>query len=214
MHRFTLSVALVLLAGCDPATTERAILGFDGGTEDNRATTAVESFSGKVVGVADGDTLTVLVDEKEIKVRLHGIDCPERGQPYGAKAKTFTGDRAFGQVVTVRVIDHDRYGRTVGRVVLPDGADLSALLVGHGLAWHYVQYAPDDEQLASLEKVARQENREIWSDPVPPIPPWDWRKPRFRPNRSTGDQPAARCSKNRIKTAFQFSRPSSLQLSC
>ncbi len=113
-------------------------------------------LSGKAVSVADGDTLTILIDQKQVKVRVHGIDCPENGQPFGEKAKQLAADRAFGEPVLVKVVDTDRYGRTVGRVELPGGDDLSELLVQHGMAWHYARYAPDDEQLAALEAAARQ----------------------------------------------------------
>ena len=131
-------------------------------------------LTGKVVAIADGDTLTVLVDQKEVKVRVHGIDCPERGQPFGTRAKQFTADQAFGKVVSVEVIDTDRYGRTVGRVTLSTGDDLSASLVEHGMAWHYVKYAPDDKELAALDVAARQGKVGLWLDSKP-IPPWEWR---------------------------------------
>jgi len=127
------------------------------------------------VSVADGDTLTVLVDQKRIKVRVHGIDCPEGGQPFGTEAKQFTTDRALDVAVSVKAIDTDQYGRTVGRVGLSTGGDLSELLVQHGLAWHFVRYAPDDERLAVLETAARQGKFGLWSDSKP-IPPWEWRK--------------------------------------
>jgi endonuclease YncB( thermonuclease family) len=81
-----------------------------------------QSFTGKVVGVSDGDTISVMWEGRAVKVRLHGIDCPEKGQPYGTKAKQYTSEMAFGKEVTVQVKDTDRYGRIVSEVILPDGS--------------------------------------------------------------------------------------------
>jgi micrococcal nuclease len=94
-----------------------------------------EDFSGKVVGVSDGDTITVLRDRTPIKVRLHGIDAPEAGQDFGSRAKQAASELAFGKVVTIQPRDTDRYGRTVALVVLPDGWTLNHELVRSGFAW-------------------------------------------------------------------------------
>ena len=93
-----------------------------------------QSFTGKVVGVSDGDTISVIREGRAVKVRLHGIDCPEKGQPYGTKAKQYTSEMAFGKEVTVRIKDTDRYNRIVGEVILPDGLSLNKELVFVGLA--------------------------------------------------------------------------------
>lgn len=100
------------------------------------------AFTGRVVGVSDGDTLSLLRDGRAVKVRLHGIDCPEKGQPFGAAAKKFTSDAAFGKEVTVQPKAKDRYGRTVAEIMLPDGTSLNQQLVSNGLAWWYRKYAP------------------------------------------------------------------------
>jgi endonuclease YncB( thermonuclease family) len=84
-----------------------------------------EEFGGRVVGVADGDTITVLRDGRGVTVRLVGIDAPEKGQAYGQRAKQFTSGLAFGRTVTVRATGHDRYGRLLGVVTLPDGRSLN-----------------------------------------------------------------------------------------
>jgi micrococcal nuclease len=136
------------------------------------------SFSGKVVGVADGDTIVVLKvagDTKTpIKVRLHGIDCPEKAQAFGQKAKQFTSQMVYGKKVRVEVKDTDRYGRTVGEVFI--GTDsLNRKLVQNGLAWWYRRYAPHDGELGALEKDARSNRRGLWADAAP-IPPWDFRR--------------------------------------
>jgi hypothetical protein len=80
-----------------------------------------EDFTGKVVGITDGDTIRVMHDDAAEKIRLWGIDCPESKQAFGTRAKQFTGDLAFGKVVNVRVRDTDRYHRTVAEIILPDG---------------------------------------------------------------------------------------------
>jgi micrococcal nuclease len=134
-------------------------------------------FAGPVVGVTDGDTIRVMRDGAAVRVRLWGIDCPEAKQPFGTRARQFTGDRAFGKQVTVRVRDIDRYGRTVGEVVLPDGANLNHELVRAGLAWWYRQFAPRDRILESLERDAQQAKRGVWSDGRA-VPPWEWRRKR------------------------------------
>jgi micrococcal nuclease len=96
---------------------------------------AADDFTGKVVGVHDGDTITVLKDRTPVKVRLFGIDCPEIGQDFGSRAKLATSELAFGKVVTVEPRQKDRHARTVADVVLPDGRILNHELVRRGLAW-------------------------------------------------------------------------------
>jgi len=117
-----------------------------------------EQFTGKVVGVADGDTITVLVDgNRQVKVRLGQIDAPEKNQAFGQKAKQSLSDLVFGKQVKVVKETVDRYGRTVGRVYVND-MDVNAEQISKGLAWVYVQYATD-QSLYDLEKAAR--NRKI-----------------------------------------------------
>lgn len=135
---------------------------------------AAETITGKVVRIADGDTLTLLIDREQIKVRLYGIDAPEKGQPFGNRAKQALSDMAFGKTARVEVKDTDRYGRTVGRVFVGD-VDVNLELVKRGMAWHYVRYAPKDKALAQAERDARTAKRGLWAD-AKPIPPWEWRK--------------------------------------
>jgi endonuclease YncB( thermonuclease family) len=134
-------------------------------------------FSGRVVAISDGDTIKVMHDGGAERVRLYGIDCPEKAQPWGTRARQFTGDLVFGRTVTVRVRDVDRYGRTVGEVILPDGQSLNRELVRAGLAWWYRQFAKHDRELGPLEAEARRAQRGLWSDPLP-VPPWEWRRER------------------------------------
>jgi len=136
---------------------------------------AAATFTGKVVGVSDGDTVSVMREGRALKDRLHGIDCPEKKQPFGTKAKQFTSDLAFGKEGEVRVKDTDRYGRIVGEIILPGGLSLNKELVYVGLAWWYRRYAPNDRTLKALEAGARAEKKGLWADKNP-IPPWEWRK--------------------------------------
>jgi micrococcal nuclease len=131
------------------------------------------AWSGQVVGVADGDTISVMHRGKAEKVRLYGVDCPEHGQDYANRSKRFTSDMVYGKVVEVRQVDLDRYGRTVGWVSI-DGKSLNKELLKNGLAWWYARYAPNERELSLLEAEARQKKIGIWSHPHP-IPPWDFR---------------------------------------
>ena len=144
---------------------------------------SAEHFSGRVVHVSDGDTLTVLTAERrEVKVRLHGVDCPESAQPFGQAAKRTTLALAANQSVTVVPVDTDRYGRMVGEIVLPDGSSLNRALVWAGYAWWYRRYAPHDTDLQGLEQAARAERRGLWAD-ASPVPPWEWRAAKTGQNK-------------------------------
>ncbi len=140
-----------------------------------------EVFSGKVVGVSDGDTLSVLRTSdsgelRAVKVRLDGVDCPESAQAFGRRAKQMSRSLCYGKEVRVEVRDVDRYSRLVARVVLPDGRDLSKELVRAGLAWWYRQYSSDAE-LEALEAEAREAGRGLWVDEAAArTPPWTYRQ--------------------------------------
>ena len=134
-----------------------------------------EQFTGKVVGISNGDTLSVLREGKAVKVRLHGVDTPEKAQAFGTRAQQFTSDFVFQRDVMVVVQTTDRYGRLVGEVLLPDGRSLNQELVRAGMAWWYRQYAQNDTTLAQLEAEARAAQRGLWAD-AHPVPPWEWRK--------------------------------------
>ena len=136
---------------------------------------SAEQFTGPVVGISDGDTISVVRGGRAVKVRLYGVDAPEQGQAFGTKARQLTGELAFQRDVTVVIHATDRYGRLVGEVLLPNGRNLSQELVRVGLAWWYRQYAPKDTTLAQLEAEARTATRGLWAD-AHPVPPWAWRK--------------------------------------
>ena len=135
-----------------------------------------DPFDARVVGVSDGDTITVLDGRTRVKVRLNGIDCPEKRQAFGARAKQLTSELAFGRTVTVKPFGKDRYGRVLGEVVLPGGRVLNEELVAAGMAWHYTRYSKD-ETLASLERQAREARVGVWSE-ARPVAPWEFRATR------------------------------------
>jgi endonuclease YncB( thermonuclease family) len=110
-----------------------------------------------------------------VKVRLAGINCPEKDQPFGKKAKKLTSRLALGQVVTAKVLTTDKHGRTIAYVILPGGRNLNHKLIISGLAWWYTSYAPDDRVLAELQAEAREAKRGLWASRIR-IPPWEWRK--------------------------------------
>lgn len=134
-------------------------------------------YQAKVTRVLDGDTIEVLHAGAPERIRLSGIDCPEKAQAFGARAKQFSADLCYGKVVTVQDRGRDRYGRTLGEVRLPDGRDLNHELVNAGMAWWYRKYAANDVLLWSLEQDARQERRGLWADSNP-ASPWAWRHDR------------------------------------
>jgi len=130
-------------------------------------------FEGRVVGVADGDTITVLTDGREsIRIRLAEIDAPEKSQAFGQRSKQSLSDMVFGKTVRVEQQDVDRYGRVVGRVFV-GGTDVNAEQVRQGMAWVYRQYLRD-ATLLKVEQEARTARRGLWSDPHP-MPPWEYR---------------------------------------
>lgn len=136
---------------------------------------ATLALEGQVVAVADGDTLTILDGSKQQhRVRLSEIDAPEKGQPFGTRAKQALSDLCFGRVAEVRDTSADRYGRVVGAVYC-DGRTANAELVRQGFAWVYVQYARRGSELFDMERDARDAKRGLWADPNP-LPPWDWRR--------------------------------------
>jgi endonuclease YncB( thermonuclease family) len=146
-----------------------------------------EEISGKVVGVTDGDTITVLVNKETIKVRLAGIDAPESGQSYGTKSKQALSEMVFGKAVTVKKTGTDRYKRTLGIVVVGD-VDANAKMVEDGWAWHFKKYN-DEERLAKLEVAARNAKRGLWADATP-LAPWDYRARQKTPQTKEADPKA------------------------
>jgi len=134
-----------------------------------------EDYSGLVVSVLDGDTIEVLHNRHPERIRLSGIDCPEKGQPYGHQAKQATVAMVFGKEVLLQTHGRDRSGRILAEVRLPDGTHVNHTLVKNGWCWWYWKFAPRNTELARLEQQAREAKKGLWADPQP-VPPWDWRK--------------------------------------
>lgn len=134
---------------------------------------ASEPFTGKVIGVADGDTLTVLADTTPVRVRLAEIDAPEKKQDFGERAKLSLSSLCFNVQAVVSPGKTDRYGRTVARVSCA-GTDASLYQVQHGLAWAYTAYLTDPA-IATAEQAARNSGAGLWMD-ADPIQPWLYRK--------------------------------------
>lgn len=165
--RYTPAAAIILLTGLAHAAPPKV----------------VEEFTGKVIGVTDGDTVKVLVGKQAVTVRLEGIDAPEKNQSFGTKSKEALGKLVAGKTVTVKKTGTDKYGRTLGIVMVGD-VDANAKLVEDGWAWHFKKYS-SDEQLAKLEEAARKAKRGLWADAAP-LAPWDFRarqkSPQVDPN--------------------------------
>jgi len=129
---------------------------------------------GEVVSVADGDTFTIkTITNERIKVRLYGIDAPERGQDFGSKSRQFLKDLCHGKEVVIHDKGTDQYGRLLGVVYVGD-MNVNEELVGNGLAWYYSHFV-DDPRLESLENEARKKKLNIWSMKNP-ISPYEYRK--------------------------------------
>lgn len=139
------------------------------------ATSLADEF-GTVVGVHDGDTVTIKkTDNTTVKIRLFGIDAPEMGQPFGNNAKQAMSGLVFGKQVGFSTNTTDRYGRVVSKLRLPDGRDAGAEMLRAGLAWHYVQYARKEKEYARLQADAKSAKLGLWKEPNP-VPPWEWRR--------------------------------------
>jgi endonuclease YncB( thermonuclease family) len=133
------------------------------------------AWQGKVVRVIDGDTVVVLnVDKQQTKVRLYGIDSPEKKQAFGTKAKQFLSSLIYGKVVDVVDLGNDMYGRTVGKIYF-DSQYINLTMVERGYGWHYRRYAPRDSELSLAQDHAKQQQLGLWSDPTV-VEPWNYRK--------------------------------------
>ncbi|MDP1740981.1 thermonuclease family protein [Polaromonas sp.] len=139
-----------------------------------------ETIAGRVVGVTDGDTLTVKdASDQQFKIRLSGIDAPEKGQPFGNLAKESLSEMVFNKQVVVESSKEDRYRRKVGKVQ-HEGTDVNLEQVKKGMAWHYIAYAneqapADREAYANAEAEAKSQRRGLWREKMPSAP-WEVRR--------------------------------------
>lgn len=137
------------------------------------------TFEGRVVGVSDGDTITVLDSTNtQHKIRLSGIDAPEKKQPFGQRSKESLSDLVFNKPVTVETNKRDKYKRNVGKVLV-DGVDANLEQVKRGMAWHYKAYEREQPSIdrkvyADAESEAKAARRGLWADSEP-VPPWEFR---------------------------------------
>ena len=149
-----------------------------------------ETYTGLVVSIADGDTATILdASKRQHKVRLAGIDAPEKSQPFGNVSRQHLAGLIFQQTVTVNFTKTDRYRREVGTIIV-DGRDANLAQLRAGMAWHYKQYEREQplaerRAYAAAEIEARDAKRGLWREPTP-VAPWDFR--RARRNRTPGAQ--------------------------
>jgi micrococcal nuclease len=136
----------------------------------------------QVVGIADGDTMTLLVDRRPLKIRLANIDAPEKKQPFGQRSKESLSNLCWGKDATYQAQTIDKYGRTVA-VVTCGGVEANRAQVERGMAWVYAKYNAD----LSLPKVmaaAKASGKGLWVDKAP-VPPWEFRHPAKTPSDST-----------------------------
>jgi endonuclease YncB( thermonuclease family) len=132
-------------------------------------------FTGRIVKVLDGDTLTVLADKRETVVRLHGVDAPEAGQAFGQVCRRVLANMVNGATAIVTVVDTDRYGRTIATLTVA-GRDIGLEMVRAGCAWHFREYS-NSGAYSAAEDDARRAKRGLWQD-ASPTPPWSYRQTR------------------------------------
>lgn len=162
MQRYII-VLFLLLTGCNDPLPRR----YEAGPSNTAATY-------KVIAIKDGDTFVLLMNNREQVVRFAHIDCPERKQPFGNRAKQFVADRCFNKYVyLLHHYKYDRNKRLIAEVMLEDGQNLNKELVKNGLAWHFKKYS-DDTAYAALEAAARQQRKGLWKDDTC-VAPWEWR---------------------------------------
>ena len=150
-------ISIIVLASCNSS---------------NHYKTESDSETGKVVGIIDGDTYDILLNEsKTVRIRMEGIDAPEKGMPFYKKAKKYLSDLCFGKIVRLEIRATDIHGRKIAFSYLEDGTELSHEMVKAGFAWHFKKYN-SDEDLAQLEIEAQNAKIGIWSMNNP-MTPWD-----------------------------------------
>lgn len=146
--------------------------------------------SGKVIKISDGDTITVLLKgNKQKKLRLAEVDCPENGQPFGKNAKQFTSAQVFGKTVKFKETSTDRYGRSIAKIYYDNDKYLSQEVIRAGMGWWYFSYSKDNS-LGELQEKARQSKIGLWQD-VHAVAPWDYRKMKREQSKNKKNQVSA-----------------------
>jgi endonuclease YncB( thermonuclease family) len=136
---------------------------------------SVAQTSAKVIGIKDGDTILILLENKTQKtLRLAEVDCPESGQPFGKNAKDFTSSQVFGKIISFVETDQDRYGRTIAKVYYDNGKYLSKEIIKNGLGWFYFKYS-NNKELEKLHYDAKEKKLGLWQD-IKAISPYEWRQ--------------------------------------
>jgi len=165
MKKLLVVIAAFILTACEPGP--------------DTAPDKTSSGSYKVVGIKDGDTIELLKDGQTEIVRLAEIDCPEKAQAFGKRAKQFTAELCFGKYVKLRGDNkRDQYKRIVATIIIDDTLNLNSELLKAGYAWHFKRYSNNSEY-ALLEETARQQRIGLWAGPNP-VAPWEWRKENHR----------------------------------
>ncbi len=145
-------------------------------------TAYADMLNGKVIAVVDGDTITILDSTNtQHKIRLAGIDAPEKSQAFGSASKKSLAEMVFGKQVDIQWSKRDRYGRTVGKVII-NGIDANLEQIHRGMAWFYIKYLneqtiQDRLDYSDAQDYAEKNKLGLWADSNP-IPPWDYRKQR------------------------------------
>ena len=171
-HKPTLAI-LTTLASAALAYAASQFSFASNAAKSSNQQTASQQTTCRVVGIADGDTLTCLTDSKQLrKVRLHAIDAPEKQQSFGRQAKKHLSDLVYKQTVTLNITDTDRYGRTVADIQL-GSLNVNQQMVKDGYAWAYQRYG--GSRYLQDEKAARQAKLGLWRD-AQPIEPNQWRR--------------------------------------
>ena len=134
------------------------------------------SWSGEVIGVIDGDTLTVQREGQQIRIGLYGIDTPEKGQPFSQKANQFTSNLVLGKKISIQRMARDKHGGEEA-LIFVDKTLVNEELVKAGLAWVYWKdcHHPICESWKNFQLRARMDKRGLWGEPDP-VPPWDFRR--------------------------------------
>lgn len=161
--KYLLLFLLLPLFQCAPASNNEAI--------------------GQVVSVADGDTFTLLMKgNQQVKVRLYGIDCPERSQDFGTAARQKLRELTTGHTIRIEEKDKDRYGRIVAIAYTNNDLSINEEMLRSGFAWHYTQY-DKNEAWSALEREARRQKKGLWVQRNA-TPPWHFRKAKRQKNKN------------------------------